>query len=62
MNKLIFGTGLGFFILEVLFGIFYGISKMNLSNETISTIFVFGGLIFINLIFGILMIVGATRE
>ena len=62
MNKLLFSTGLGFFLLESLALIGYLVSKLNVSPDVIQNLIIFGGIGFINLIFGTLLIIGATKN
>lgn len=58
MNKPLFFTGLGFFILELLAFVIYALSQIKISEEMIF-ILIFGGL---NIIFVLMMFIGALKD
>ena len=57
MNKTLVGCGIGFFVLEVVAILGFSLQ----SFFTLEQIMVFGGVGVVNLIFAILLIVGAVR-
>lgn len=62
MNKLLFFTGLSFFILELFALLVYGLSQIQIAEDTLRTIVfivLFGGF---NLVFVLMMFIGALQD